>query len=334
MSYGYQIFGVSLTPVRRPGEKINFNNSMFGSKGARGYLADHVAALLAQGQGASDPRRGTYFRLDNGKTGGWTVVLEASGGAFGEQREVVDTTTHATSSTIGLNDAVLQSMTMILMIPPYGDTGFLVSETRGRSHLTSGLYEAMKVRTSARGLLMRLDRSISDEVAWNAYLNRTSVDIKSLELRQKTRSRDRTNFGNDRRVASATLSLRLRNDADTKRSLIDVIRPSAKSGKLAKVASVVGLENISDDDFDEQTVIYVENGRERRLNVTQNWPAFIYPINGTTAPTTEDVLDEALSDVAGICDDIGLDRSDDWWPSVEQLTPLVNSEGTDANIDV
>ena len=54
------------------------------------------------------------------------------------------------------------------------------------------------------------------------------------------------------------------------------------------MAGVVGLKGAAtDDDFDEQRLVYVQDGRQRTITVNQDWPALVYALDGDGEPPQE-----------------------------------------------
>lgn len=330
MTYGFQLLGLTITRTYKH-DPMAFDNAVFGKGGARGYLARVLAEIITAGQGDADAQRSTYFRINTAKMGGWTLYTEASGGAFGEVRDIVDTNTHTKSGTIAYSDAVLQQMTMVMVVPPYGDQGLLIAETRGRSHLSTSLFRRLNNRLKSDGLYVRFDHSVADSVAWEDFLSRDEVDVNSIELVQKNRSADRTNFGDNKRVSKATLTIKLSDDRSTKERVIAALRPSIKAKTMAKLTGVVGLTSVTDDDFDEQRVVYVEDGRERKLNVTAGWPIFTYPIDTPGQPSASEFLTAAQEPAADILRSLDINLQQAWWPREADLTEVLSVTAEEAS---
>jgi hypothetical protein len=318
MYHGYKLSRLILTPPYRPTEELAFDNPVFGPEGARGFLADVVAEILG-GQGVADERDSSYFRVDKADLGGWVLAIQGSGGSYGEPREVVNTRSHAARGSIGVDDAVLQHLTFLMVIPPSGTSGVLVSEVRGRSHLTAGLLRRLKNHLLDKGVAIRLESNIADEVAWNDFLDEDNVDVRSVELTQRNLSSDRTNFGSPKNVSRARLILDLSNDPDLKRGVFERIRDSRSTGKLAKLTSLVGIQMVDDDDFDEQKIVYVQDGRERSIRVTATWPSFTHDIDSAVVPDLGTILSAAQTDTANVLQVMGVDRQSGWWPTVDSL---------------
>lgn len=217
-SYGYRLFRVYLTEPYGSTE-LEFDDPRFGKDGARGVLANAVEEVR-KATGQIDDRASTYLRVDSGSAERWVVLVRASGGAFGEIREVVDTATHQQRTGLALDDAVLRDMLLLLVIPPYGTSGVLVAETRGRSHLTAGLIKQLNIKLKPKKLTIRLEANPADEVAWNKFLDQSDVEVSAIELIQNVPSSDRTRFGKKKIVTKASLVLKLTDDQKAKKGIV------------------------------------------------------------------------------------------------------------------
>lgn len=319
MGYGFRIFKVRFTPVRKMTPDLQFNNPHFGQAGAYGAISAACSALVSGG-GDADQKKGSYFRLRDARKSMNLIVLEGSGGMFGTARDVVDITTDAFKPAIVATDAVLERMKMLLVIPDSGDSGLLVSETKGRSHLTSSLIRTLNTRLRPLGVQMRLDSDFTDAEAWNNFLDGTSIDVKALELVQTHKPSQGVQFG-DKSVARAVISLQLAPGAQAKSKLLKELRKAFKKGAKPKLTGLLGLKAAGDDDFDEQRVVYVENGRRRSIKVAADWPAFIYDL-GDIPPSTQDLLDGCRSEVQHLLAEQQINLPQGWWPRATDLKTI------------
>lgn len=131
MRYGYKIFGLSITPVRQPGDPVTLDDSVFGPGGAREMIGRHLVASV---EGKADEVRQLFTRVDVVQAEGWGLLLTVSGGPFGQSAEVVDLEQGRPRNPVVATDAVLSPGRVLFVVPPTGTHGVLVSEVRGRSH--------------------------------------------------------------------------------------------------------------------------------------------------------------------------------------------------------
>lgn len=319
MSYGFRIYKIKFTPVRKLSPDLQFDNPAFGKDGAMGAVSSACAALM-QGSGDADPKKGAYFKVVDAKHGGWVVAVQGSGGSFGVARDVVDTTTDQYKAPIGADDAVLDRMQMLLVIPRSGDSGLLVSETSGRSHLTTGLTRALNLHLKGLGVTMRLEDDFTDAEAWNQFLGQSNIDVQALELVQTHKPQQGVSFG-DKSITRAVVTLQLAKGAQAKMGLLKELKSAHKHGKKPKLTGLIGLQVAGDEDFDEQRVVYVQNGRQRRITVASSWPVFIYEL-GETPPSLQEVLDGCRSEVQHLLTQMQIGRPADWWPQAAMMGPL------------
>lgn len=319
MTYGFRIFRIKFTPVRKLSRDLHFDNPNFGKDGARGAVAAACSALK-QGSGDADSKKGAYFRVVDAAHDGWVIAVHGSGGSFGTARDVIDTSTDQYKSPIDPADAVLDRMLMLLVIPPTGDSGLLVSETSGRSHLTTGLTRAINVRLKVLGVTMRLEDDFTDSEAWSQFLSQSNIDVQALELVQTHKPAQGVSFG-DKSIARAVVTLQLAQGAQAKSGLLKELKKAHKKGSKPKLTGLIGLQAAGDDDFDEQRVVYVQNGRKRRITVASSWPAFIYEL-GDTPPSLQELLDGCRNEVQHLLTRMQIGRPADWWPQAKSMNAL------------
>lgn len=312
VAYGYRIFKVSFTPSRKLTPELRLDNPLFGPDGAVGTLAD-ICRTLSTATGDTDSKKGAYFRVVDSDHAGWVIAVRGSGGSFGVEREVVDTTTDQPKSKITTDDAVLERMLMLFVLPPNGNCGLLIAETSGRSHLTPGLVKVLNMHLQQLGVRMRLEDDFTDGEAWGQFLSKSTVDVQALELVQTHKPAQGVSFG-DNSIARAVISLQLAPGTQAKSTLLKELKKAFTKGKKPKLTGLIGLNVAHDSDFDEQRVVYVENGRKRRITVASTWPVFIYAL-GDEAPSLQELLDECRREVQHLLNELQIGRPANWWPS-------------------
>jgi hypothetical protein len=240
------------------------------------------------------------------------------GGTYGELRELFDVDIDDPDSEprpVNANDAVLSDFRSLAIIPPHGEAGLLISETRSRSHLTSQLIRQLNFQLQDNGVKLRILRETTDEFAWRNYLNESDVDIKSVELVQTRQSPDRTRFTHEN-VKRSRLQIDIVDNSAIKRRLTEFL--SSITGGYAprpRLAGIVGLAmDLSDEDFDQEKIIIVEDGKERKIEVTRGWPQFTYTIDSNAALTDSEFVDEVMTVVHDTLIELNVDLERNWRP--------------------
>lgn len=317
MSYGYKMSVACLTPRQRPDQRIAFDDPALGAGGALSLVTNTLRAAM---EGEADERKSVYTRFDQLQQSGWAVLLAASGGPFGEPAQVVDRHTGTARASLGVDDAVLRDARLLFVLPPYGTQGLLISEARGRSHLGPAVIHRVNKRMADQGLVLRLDSEVADDVAWNAYLDRDDVSVSGVELVQNRRSADGGRFTEEDAIKKARLTLDLEPGTRTQQRVRGAL--SELRGKRAarlQLAGLVGLRQYRDDDFDEERLVVVQDGRRRSLNVTYGWPAFTYDL-GQDRLTEIEFLAAVRDAAADTLDALEVDRAPSWWPSLHEVS--------------
>ncbi|HEX5408052.1 MAG TPA: hypothetical protein VFX16_37795 [Pseudonocardiaceae bacterium] len=313
-AYGFKVMELYATPPRRD-ERISFTEPV--PDGLLSCVTDTANAVMMQGE--RDDTRNVYSRISDVQRSNWGLLIKMKGGTFGEPREVFDVDMDDPESPtrpINRNDAVLSDFRTIAIIPPHGAAGILIVETRSRSHLTTQLMRALNYGLQSEGLKLRILRETTDDFAWRNYLDQSDVDIKSIELVQTTQSPDRTRF-TEENVKRARLQLDVFDNSPVKRRVAQVLSGMVgTSVRRPQLAGIVGLANFSDDDFDQQKIIFVKDGKERKIEVTTGWPAFTYTID-TDEPLTDSEFAQETRQVAGeTLRELNVDFERNYWPRI------------------
>lgn len=318
MAYGYRLFQVEIGQFRRPDTRYDFDNVDLHSEGAYGLFKDTLAELVESS--ARDDDRLTYFGVDQVQYGGWTFQISASNGQFGRVRRVRDTATNRDGTPLGTNDAVLDDLPLVLVVPNYGRHGLLVAATAGRSHNAFSFARSMNQKWRDKGLSLKLVSDLADRTAWSTFLGQTDVDVTHVELIQTSVTPDRPTFGSSGHVSRARVMLTLA-DSHTKQSVIQRVKDRVLHNQDLALTGVFGMA-LRDEDFDDYGILYVRDGRQKRLSITNDYPHFIYPIDGVTEPTAAELALAAVSDVQYLMDEIGIEYPSSWMPSTPNLTRL------------
>lgn len=318
VAYGYRIFQVELGQHRAPQKRYTFDNVGLHSEGAIGLFREALRSMVDLS--ARDDDRLTYFGVDGVSHGGWTFLIDASNGQFGRTRRVRDTSTNADGKPIGKNDAVLDDLPLLLVIPNYGQYGILVAATQGRSHNAFSFQRAIDNVWKDRGLVVKLTSDLADSTAWSTYLGQSNVDVTHVELIQSTVDGSRPTFGTPGHVSRARVTLTLA-DGQTKKTVIQRVRDKVLNNKALALTGAFGMA-LNDSDFDDYRVLYVQDGRQKALSISNDYPHFIYPMDGNTPPTAAELATAAMSDVEYLMSEIGINFPNTWLPSkMKPLTP-------------
>ncbi|GAB3565977.1 hypothetical protein GCM10027445_12050 [Amycolatopsis endophytica] len=315
-AYGYRVMEVYATPLRKT-DRIAFTEPE-----SKGGLRVTVleAAETAKAAGQKDEKRGHYTRISGVRSSAWGVLLTTKGGEFGEPREVIDVDAEDIEEAprlIKRSDAVLSDFYMLLIIPPYGDRGLLISEIKGRSHLTAQTLRQINFHLQPSGLKLRVTSDTVDANAWNEFLSEDNVNVTSIELVQSNKANDRTHFTTEN-FKRARLQIDLVDNSEPKRKITKVLKEIAKNpSQRPRLAGIVGvISPFGDDDFDEENIVTVKDGRERKLEVSSGWPKFTYPIETDERLSESEFVDEVLPVAHDSLVLLNVDVAADWRPKI------------------
>jgi hypothetical protein len=318
MAFGYRLFQVEIGEYRKPDTRYDFDNVGLHSDGAIGLFRDTLATMVASS--ARDDDRLTYFGLDEVQHGGWVFEISASNGQFGRVRRVRNTTTNKDGTAIGKNDAVLDDLPLVLIIPNYGRHGLLVAATSGRSHNAFSFARAIDQKWRERGLSIKLVSDLADRTAWSTFLGQTDIDVTHVELIQTDLTAARPTFGKSSHVSRARVLLTLA-DTNTKKSVIKRVKDKVLNNQNLALTGIFGMA-LKDNDFDDVGILYVKDGRQKRLSISNEYPHFIYPLDGITEPSASELANASKSDVEYLMSAAGINFPSTWMPSAGALTKL------------
>jgi hypothetical protein len=317
-TFGYKISALYLTPYRRQDVRLAFDHMQFGNGDASAAIKAALKKAKSK-QGQADDTNLHYVRLEKIRSDNWGHLVRAKGGSYGDAAEVVEAASGDPRGTIEPGDAVIRDGRVLFIVPPTGELGLMVSEVRSRSHLTAAVLKELNKQLAIQpGVTARLEHEIADNVAWNEYLDQSDLRVSGVELVQHRRSADDTRFTEEDVVSRSTLRLQLVDTTEVQgrlRQAIDSLR--GQQHQQPRLAELVGLRRYGDDAFDEQRLIVVQDGKERKIRVTTGWPSFTYAIDSEEQLSDRKFLAEVRSASEDTLRALGADiPGSGWWPNI------------------
>jgi hypothetical protein len=99
------------------------------------------------------------------------------------------------------------------------------------------------------------------------------------------------------------------------RRVNEFLRSIIGRSQRGRLAGVLGLTaDFSADDFDQEKVIVVEDGRERKINVTTGWPQFTYAIESDGRLSDEKFVEEVTDVARDMLVELNVDLASNWRP--------------------
>lgn len=310
-TYGYRVMELISTPPRKTSAMAFTDPEPLG---LHRTVVDAASAIMA---GEKDEKRGLYTRIRQVRADAWGILITIKGGPYGELRELFDVENGdplAPSRPVHPTDAVLSDFRVLFLVPPYGAKGLLISETRSRSHLTAYALKQLNTKLLPSGVKLRIVRDATDAIAWANYLDSGEAGVKSVELVQTTPSPDRTRFTNEN-VKKSRLQIDLVDGSPLKRRVSEFLNGMLGTRTRPGLAGIVGLNsNFTDEDFDEENIIIVDDGRERKIEVTGPWPSFTYTLDSDTRLSDSDFVDAVLPTAYDTLRGLNVDIAANWRP--------------------
>ncbi|WP_248762126.1 hypothetical protein [Pseudarthrobacter sp. SSS035] len=295
----------------RPQVSLEFDDPTLPFDAPR-LIAETLKDMVDRGE--ADKRKSTFFTVDAFRQSNWGFVAHASGGDFGSPARAVDVGTGQVTKDITADEAVLRDSRLVVLVPPSGIEGLIISEVQGNASLLTPFVNQLDRRLNAHGLKIHVDNAIADSVAWNDYLSRPDVGIQGIELVQKD-SVDRTSFDDPSGVSTVKMyvgietgSMKARNIAAALKQLV------GRHHSPMNLVGLVGIKGRTEGDFDEEKIITVQDGKSRVLDVTHGWPRFVYRLSETVRPSEEDFLNGAQTAAFDVMLGAGIQPTGKWWP--------------------
>ncbi|WP_344861624.1 hypothetical protein [Amycolatopsis ultiminotia] len=283
------------------------------------YPAALQAARDAMVRGEKDETRQHYTRISQVRQDAWGILLNVKGGEYGEPREVIDVDANAPEEDprqIGQSDAVLSDFYSLLIIPPYGHAGLLITEVKGRSHMTPATLRQLNFRLRDLGVFLRVTSDTVDAKAWSEFLEDDSVGVTGVELVQSSQSPDRTRFTTEN-VRRSRLHLDLEDGSQVKARVVDALRAMiGLEPRRPQLVGLVGLRDFDDEDFDEERIITVCDGKERKIDVRSSWPKFTYAIDTEERLSAAEFVQEVLPAALDSLRLLNVDVAPNWRPRI------------------
>lgn len=248
--------------------------------------------------------------------GNWGLLITASGGTFGKQGEVFDT---GTGKRTPLNhaDAVLRQARVVLYMPPHGDAGLLIAETRSGSHLTQNVINMLNTNLKSNGLVLRTDHDMVDSAAWELYLGSNDLNLKRVEMVTHSKLDDVSQVTQDG-VRKTAVKINIEPDSPAARGITQrVLQVFAgwRSGNRQplRMADLVGLASYDQDRFTEQKLVVTVGGKDRTISLRNGFPIFSYDfIDADARPSNHDFLTEVNTVAASMFEILEVDTTPGW----------------------
>lgn len=313
-TFGYRVFGMRVTPRGRPEDFLEFSNVSDGRS-----VTDLLSSVLLPSADASrDDRNRRLTAIDNVVALQCGLLTEVSSGVFGEAGYLQDADDPSKRVPIGVGDATMRPLRNLFVIPEKGTYGMIVAECRGRGTVLPGL---IKYLNNVLPVYLRTDRDVVDGAAWADEIAQSRV--KGFELKSQHHSADMTPFVREAGVRRVNLSVTVERNSELAERITGALRQLRSGQGAPKLSGLVHLEGISEDEFDEERILYNDGfGRNRSLVVSSDLPAFIYPFDPPDdRPDDDDFLAETKDTVGRLAPDIE-DMAvlpSDWAEPIEDL---------------
>ena len=310
--HGFRLATFHVTPHYKPSVDLDFDDPQFGVDKLRGVIRDLLVGLKSAGD--VDDKASDYLRIDEVKDDAWRIVLDVSGGAYGEVLEIVDTATHTPKGTVSSTDALLREGLVILVIPPAGTRGLSISQVMGGHHhgvpFANRLSSLLKTKLN---LSLRVESDIADSVAWLNLLAKKDSFVTEVDLFNSLGSADRTSFSAPG-IKKAQVRIFLEPGSTTEKIVSRTIKSNIKNGKKAGLVGLVGLSGVSDSNFPEQGAIIVHDNVQRKIQVDQDAPRFTY-VTGDVKLERPDFIAAVESAASDTLDELQVQHPANWWPT-------------------
>lgn len=321
-TYGFKISVLEITKPQFPSQPYQMDDGAFGDEGALGFLESRIGALLARGQ--VDERTGVYVRIISNTRSNRGLLVVGASGTYGSERPTEDRRNGRPGPTLDPDHVVLAPLKVVLLVPEYGHQIVMVSEVHGRSHLTSGLVKQLNNSIRSLGFTIRVRRDVADGLAWARFLDDPDSGIIGIQLASKSVGVDGVPLVSGRGVTNLDLRLGLDPNSSEARSIGERLKRIFGAAGRAQgpqqfdqisLAQIVGLQDYGEGEFDDEKVVVVENGRERKINVSRGLPSFVYPIEADAPPDVPTLRSHAEPVAQELFDDLDIDLPTKWWPT-------------------
>lgn len=313
-AFGYRVSLFQLSLKGSPKDKYPFDHQALGGS-LLTFLEAQIKLMVDHGE--ADDRKSTFFTVDSERRDGWGLVTEVSGGTYGSTARAVDVTSGIKTKDITRDEAVLRGSRIVLIVPPQGEYGVIISEVQSNASLLGSFVGQLNLRLGKLGLRMHLEKEIADGVAWMAYLNQPDVGISGVELVTK-QSVDRTNFdfADSAGVSGVRMFVGVTPGSGLAGKFAAALKNMAGKGRQPlNLVGLVGLKDYADSDFDEEKIVTVQDGQRRTLEVSHGWPRFVYPLDVNVRPGEKHFLQAIQSSTFTVLQNVGITPPKGWFPT-------------------
>ncbi len=123
-------------------------------------------------------------------------------------------------------------------------------------------------------------------------------------------------------MTRAKLVLSLAQNKSTRAKIVDTMRKALTGSGTFDFTGAVGMSNFTSNDFDDYKVVYVKDGRERKVSVAKDYPHFIYEIEGDAPPTPDKLLTETYGTADHLLTEMNIQKSANYWPAIASFKAI------------
>lgn len=314
--YGYKVAAFRIAQNGKPADYFSMDNPSFGQEGFIELLGTVIDQLVAT-KGRADESRGDYLRIDTQNKSNWGLVLKVSGGAYGEDLEIVDVVNHEPRGRITSSHALLREGHVILIVPPYGYEGLMITEAISGHHHGVPLQRVLdrKLRDDQK-LSIQITHEIADTVAWSSVLEEGKASVAEVTFVDNKPSSDGTPFTNRAGVKSTRLTYTFDKGSKTQKEISKALIRAAREKRNVGLLGILGASGLDEDKFDEQQAVIVEDGERRKITVTKEFPRFIYNLDTDVKLSPADFANEVKGAAESTLRAYNIDLPRQWWPEV------------------
>lgn len=314
--FGYKVAAFRIAQSGKPADYFSLDNPSFGEGGFIELLEELIDKIVAS-KGRADESRGDYLRIDEQTKSHWGLALKVSGGAYGEDLEIVDILNHEPRGRVSSSHALLREGHVILIVPPYGYEGLMITESVSGHHHGVPLQRVLgrKLRDDHK-LSIQIMHEIADTVAWGSVLEEGKASVAEVTFVDNKPSSDGTRFTNRAGVKSTKLTYTFDKGSRTQKEISKALIKAAREKQNVGLLGILGATGLEDGNFDEQQAVIIEDGERRRITVTKDFPRFIYHLATETKLDATDFAKEVKSAAEATLRAYQLDLPTRWWPEV------------------
>lgn len=307
-SFAFSLSTFALLHKRGGTQPITMDNpTLPGGSGLR-FIKDTLQGL--SGQRIKLPKTSHYMELADVQQHGNYLLVLVEGGSYGEDYDVVDTTSGKRKSKVAETDALAWTSRVVFFFPPSSTCDAVIAaEFRGNNTHRGALINVLEDELREVDYRAIITHDITDTLAWSKIFDEKAAHIQAVEFQLTDPAGDGLGLATDRSVSRVKVQYSLIADGPAEKRAMKAVTGGKKNRGKALIQAVGGTKYDNSSTSGLVAVVH-HNGKPRRYRINEPTAQFRRDIDSQTRLTDAEFIKEVQDEVILTFKDVGVEPAE------------------------